>query len=100
MRRMDDFSRLSEFVGERLALKANTLELSAELTEFKRVGTGESSAFSVLLETDQKEPVPQQIFHVSGEGLEEVALFLVPIGPGEKGMVYEAIINSPPAATP
>lgn len=97
---MQDIDRLTDAVGERVTLKANTLEVSAELTECKPSGSGEATSVSVLFETEQKEAFPQQIFRVSGERIGEMSLFLVPIGPGKKGMVYEAVINSSPAATP
>lgn len=97
---MEDIERLSRAVGSHVTLKANTLELTAELTECKAVGGEASAAVSVLFETSQREAVPQQIFGVSGKEVGDMSLFLVPIGPGDKGMVYEAVINSGPAATP
>lgn len=97
---MNELDRLTEAVGDRVTLKANTLEMAANLVACKPMGSGETSALSVLFETDQREAVPQQIFEVSGEQAGEWSLFLVPIGPGEHGMTYEAIIDSGPAATP
>lgn len=97
---MEDVSRIREAVGERVTLTANTLEITAELTECKPMGSGETPALSLLFETDQAEAVPQQIFQVSGQLIGEISLFLVPIGPGRKGMVYEAVIDSRQAATP
>lgn len=97
---MDNINRLADAVGERVTLKAGTLEVAAALTACKPLGTGETSALSVLFETDQSEAVPQQIFEVSGETAGEWSLFLVPIGPGRNGMVYEAIIDASLDATP
>lgn len=97
---MNDLDRLQQAVGERVRLQANTLEFDAEVTECKTLGSGDSTALSVLFESEQKEPAPQQIFRISGETLGEMSLFLVPIGPGQRGMVYEAVLSARPAATP
>lgn len=97
---MDNLERLNESVGESVTLRANTLEIAAELTECKSLGKGDTAAVSVLFETDQQSALPQQIFQVSGPAFGEISLFLVPIGPGRRGMVYEAVISAPEATTP
>ena len=37
--------------------------------------------------------VPQGVYPVQGRDLEEMELFLVPIGPDEHGMLYEAVFT-------
>jgi Domain of unknown function (DUF6916) len=42
---------------------------------------------------DRERYAPQQTFTVRHDELGEFELFLVPLGPEERGMLYEAVIN-------
>lgn len=53
----------------------------------------ERRSFSVELQAHDTRNHGQQMFQVSHPDLGELALFMVPIGPGEKGMRYEIVFN-------
>jgi hypothetical protein len=50
-------------------------------------------AFSLVFRSPQPSHVPQAIYALEHEGLGVLELFLVPIGPRDGGMCYEAIFN-------
>lgn len=49
--------------------------------------------FSVVFQSAQTSPLPQQIYHVKHAALGGFDLFLVPIGQHAKGVRYEAVFN-------
>lgn len=78
-------------------------ELEAELIEVRALGDGPSRApsdgsqrrapFSLSFRTSLTAPLPQSIYEVAHGELGSYEIFLVPIGPDGKGMVYEAIFT-------
>jgi hypothetical protein len=51
-------------------------------------------AFSLSFQAPGPGYLPQQIFTIEHADLGEFALFLVPLGPSERGMAYEAVVNN------
>jgi hypothetical protein len=49
--------------------------------------------FSLLFHADAADAMPQQTFTLRHERLGELEVFLVPIGPDERGMRYEAVFS-------
>ena len=49
--------------------------------------------FSIVFRATDKEPMPQGIYKIEHSKMGKLELFLVPIGPDEKGMLYEAVFN-------
>lgn len=61
---------------------------ATDLTSFPR-----SEAFSIVFRGPQRPFLPQAIYKLDHDSLGSLELFLVPIGPDEEGMRYEAIFN-------
>jgi hypothetical protein len=75
---------------------ADGLEL--ELTQVKPLGNagleaGVRQPFSLLFRGPLEPVLAQQLFRIENSNLGELALFLVPIGPDENGMLYDATFN-------
>ena len=78
-------------------------ELEAELIEARALGGGPGRApsdarqrrtpFCLSFRTSLTAPLPQSIYEVAHEEMGSYEIFLVPIGPDGKGMVYEAIFT-------
>ena len=78
-------------------------ELEAELIEARALGGGPSRApsdasprrtpFSLSFRTSMTAPLPQSIYEVAHDELGSYEIFLVPVGPDGKGMVYQAIFT-------
>lgn len=49
--------------------------------------------FSLIFHAPRDALVPQQICRVRNAGFGELPLFLVPLGPDERGMRYQAVIS-------
>ena len=78
-------------------------EIEAELIEARTLGGGPGRAlsdmprrrtpFSLSFRTSLTAPLPQSIYEVAHDELGSYQIFLVPVGPDGKGMVYEAIFT-------
>ncbi len=91
----EDFSPLLEQKFQ-IKLEDNTT-LVVQLTE---TTINENSAerngrqsFSIVFRGPRNLEMTQGIYPVSHEELGEFSIFLVPIGPDEKGMCFEAVFN-------
>ena len=88
------------WVGERFAVAPTQGEpFEAVLSECEPTPYGdparpaaERTPFSLLFHAPVGALVPQQICVFRHEGAGELALFVVPLGPDERGMRYEAVI--------
>ncbi|HEU0014062.1 MAG TPA: hypothetical protein VFQ45_10285 [Longimicrobium sp.] len=49
--------------------------------------------FSLVFRGPEGGHLPQDLYTLRAEGLEDLELFLVPIGPDEHGMLYEAVFT-------
>jgi hypothetical protein len=69
------------------------------LSEAKALGTPGSTyqsrrePFSLLFHGPKSFYVPQKIYPLEHEAIGTLEIFLVPVGPDERGMRYEAIFN-------
>jgi len=75
---------------------ANGLEM--ELTQVKPLGApgtaaGARQPFSLLFRGPLEPVLPQQMLRIENSTLGKLGLFLVPIGPDEIGMLYDATFN-------
>jgi len=56
-------------------------------------GVNDRDVFSVIFRGDNDRVLQQQIYRISNDTLGEMDLFIVPIGPDEQGMRYEAVFS-------
>ena len=62
------------------------------LIEVQELGSsGPREQFSVIFRGGQGDHLPQRIYPMEHEGLGRMDLFLVPIGPDDEGMLYQAV---------
>jgi Domain of unknown function (DUF6916) len=91
-------------VGETFRIRPRAdSEIEAELIEARALAGGPVRAdggasrrrvpFSLSFRTTLTVPLPQQIYRVTHDELGSYEIFLVPIGPDGKGMVYQAIFT-------
>jgi hypothetical protein len=91
-------------IGETFRIQPGSAsEMEAELIEARALGGGPSrpaadgsrrrTAFSLSFRTSLAAPLPQSIYEVAHDELGSYEIFLVPVGPDGKGMVYEAIFT-------
>lgn len=72
--------------------------IELELTQVKPLVPSDPEAdlrrpFSLLFRGPTEPVLAQQLLRVENETVGELVLFLVPIGPDEKGMLYDVTIN-------
>jgi hypothetical protein len=84
-------------VGQRFRIRARPGgELEAELIEACALGRAahdRRAPFTLSFRTRELAPLPQRIYEVAHDEIGSYDIFLVPIGPDGKGMVYEAIFT-------
>jgi len=51
------------------------------------------NAFSVVFRGNNTQILEQQTYSISNDTLGDMALFIVPIGPDDEGMCYEAVFS-------
>jgi hypothetical protein len=68
-----------------------------ELIEVSRIGSSQSEAgrepFSIVFRGSPDCIWPQGIYKIDHKNFKDLHLFLVPIGPDDTGMCYEAVFN-------
>jgi hypothetical protein len=67
--------------------------LTLELVEVKENSTPRLERFTLLFRGPAAPQIQQAIHHLAHEKLGEFDIFLVPVGPDDKGLCYEAIFN-------
>lgn len=75
--------------------------IEAKLIELKTIGTEmedtgnlrQRTPFSVLFCGPETPILPQNIYRIEHDQLDTMELFLVPVGPGKAGMLYEAVFT-------
>jgi len=84
-------------VGERFRIRTQPgNELEAELIEARALGkeaSGRRAPFTLSFRTSQLAALPQRIYEIIHDEMGSHDVFLVPVGPDGKGMVYEAIFT-------
>ncbi|MDT8439549.1 MAG: hypothetical protein RQ729_11135 [Wenzhouxiangellaceae bacterium] len=90
------YETFQALTGRPVTLRASGKRCSGALASVtlltRHAGHGRQP-FSLLIVTDSLDALPQQIFSVEFEGREPVEIFLVPIGPRDGGMGYEAVFS-------
>jgi len=95
---LEDFTvtTFAERVGETFRVgdgpEAVEMEL-VEVNEAPRHSEEGRAPFSVVFRGPVESLLPQQIYRFEHGALGEFELFIVPIGPDEAGMQYEAVFN-------
>jgi hypothetical protein len=90
----DDFSELRS--GFRI--HSGSVSLDADLIDRREwvpspEDTGRRRPFSIVFRTAMEPILEQRTYEVEHQDLGLFALFLVPIGPDDEGMRYEAVFN-------
>jgi hypothetical protein len=88
-------------VGQQFQIECGGQTVAAELATvtglgFKSaddLGRGKRESFSLLFHAPRQWRYPQRIYRLSHPRFGELDVFLVPLGPDEKGMRLEAIFN-------
>jgi len=94
--REEDFARRR---GERFRLRLPSGEaLGLELVEvaghpYLPPGPGRRRGFTVTFRSDRPGHLPQAIYPVEHDEMGTMELFLVPLGPRDGGMCYDAVFN-------
>lgn len=75
--------------GERLPLKLTAVHpwTNESAQSWPRV------PFSLVFHTVPQAVMPQQVYRLENESMEPFELFLVPLGPDQQGMRYEAVFT-------
>lgn len=72
-------------------LELTLIEISSVVAE--KANDGQSEAFSIIFETQIQEHVEQGSYVLQHDDMGELLIFIVPIGPADTGMRYEAIFT-------
>jgi hypothetical protein len=86
----------ASITSETVGLEAGEIRFQADIeaVSLLRQNTGQlRQPFSLLLQAHDFNNYGQQIYHLSHPELGVLDLFLVPVGPGKKGMRYEVVFN-------
>ncbi len=83
-------------LNERFRLHTETNSHDLQLFQVKPLGMdmpGGREPFSLLFRAPKDALVPQMIYRLENDRMGVLDLFLVPLGPDDHGMVYEALFN-------
>ena len=89
----EDFARC---LNERFRLHTDTTSCDLQLFQVKPLSMdmpGARQPFSLLFRAPMEALFPQMIYRIENDRMGALDLFLVPIGPDEHGMLYEAIFT-------
>ena len=89
----EDFERI---IGQTIVLSIEELSFEARVSQVDRLERHSEEGrapFSVIFSTEQADAFPQSIYTLNNPDMGEQMIFLVPIGPDETGMRYEAVFN-------
>jgi Domain of unknown function (DUF6916) len=67
--------------------------LNLELVSATELNEGSERPFSIVFRGPRDALLPQRIYRMEHEEIGAFDIFLVPIGPDEEGLLYEAIFN-------
>ena len=92
--RYDDFNGC---IDQPFTLNHDGTAVPLTLVSVDRLGDSASvndrDVFSVIFRGDKDPVLHQQIYRISNDTLGEMELFIVPIGPDDQGMRYEAVFS-------
>ncbi len=88
----EDFSALTK---KTFVVLVENKELELELTEVKQLNAGmrEGGAFSLLFSGGTSDPLPQASYRFENDVLGHFHIFIVPLGPDNGRMLYEAVFT-------
>ena len=94
-------SDFSPYLNESFRIVAPAESLEARLVRVTPLGPrppaaakpGKRAPFSIAFRTPRETRWPQGIYGVEHDSLGRLSIFLVPIGPDELGMLYEAVFG-------
>jgi uncharacterized protein DUF6916 len=72
---------------------AGEVPLELELTSATDHSNAQLEQFSLIFTGPVSPCLPQRLYELFHPGMGNVELFLVPVGPGETGMLYEAAFS-------
>jgi hypothetical protein len=87
------FDAFSACLGDSFQLVGEEQTFTAELVEAKPLVEAPDRPFSLLFRVADGATLPQRIYPLKHDRLGRFELFLVPIGPDDVGMQYEAIFS-------
>ena len=95
---MDTIHTYKELLGTNFSIKFTDLTLDLELIEVSSVTAdvtegGQSEPFSLVFRTEIEEAMEQGTYELNHDSAGDKVLFLVPIGPDDVGMRYEAVFT-------
>ena len=94
-----ELSHFADRVHEKVRIHAGEIVLDAELTTVTPLGGRDADAgggrrpFSLIYRGPLSPILPQKIYPVEHPELGTLELFLVPVGPEQGGMRYEAVFT-------
>jgi hypothetical protein len=91
--KLPDLEAFAACVGDRFQLDGDGRELVAELVEAEPLGEARERPFALLFRVEKGPTLPQKIYPLEHDRLGLLDLFLVPVGPDEVGMRYEAVFS-------
>lgn len=90
----------AECVGTRFRVYATSVQaMDLELTEATSLGSAagrtplDRDPFSLIFRGELQPNLPQQIYKFEHDRLGTLEMFIVPIGPDDQGMLYQAIFT-------
>ncbi len=87
---------LEQLVGQKVTFSSDDVSFEADVQQLDRLpqhGDDAHQPFSVIFLAENPEPFEQQTYSMTHSQIDELLIFLVPIGPGDGGMRYEAVFN-------
>lgn len=72
---------------------SNPLEVELVSATGPEANAAGGRPFSIVFRGPRGIPLPQRLYRMEHTGIGSFDLFLVPIGPDEKGLLYEAVFN-------
>jgi hypothetical protein len=93
MSELPDLEAFSACVGHRFRLEGDGQNLEAKLVEAKCLGNDRGRPFALLFRVEEGPVLPQRIYPLEHDRLGRLELFLVPVGPDDLGMRYEAVFS-------
>lgn len=92
--------RFDDFIGcldQPFTLEHEGSSYPLTLISVDKIGSNatldDREAFSVIFRGNSSQALDQQIYHIRHSTMGEMDLFIVPIGPDDEGMRYEAVFS-------
>jgi hypothetical protein len=91
--KLPDLEAFATCVGDRFQLDGDDQKFLVELIEAEPLGDNRGRPFALLFRVEEGPTLPQKIYPLEHDRLGRLELFLVPVGPDEVGMRYEAVFS-------